>query len=164
MRRQIDYDRFQATIGWLAEAFTKELSSSLCEIYWEALKDLSWDAHRWAVASCIRDGKHFPRPSEIRDQAERFYVSQEAQKRKAEEEAEAKAQSRDEETWRHNPILRERDRARFRQIWNEHGAGHPGGAGREGCRACAFEAKHPRPWERLRNGLFASDIDWEAVA
>lgn len=160
MRRQVDYDRFQAAIGWCAEAFGKELSAAIFEIYWEALRDLSWEAYRWAIATHIRDGKHFPRPAELRILSEQFFVSEQT-KRYREEEALASSQlEREAEVWRKNPILLERDRARFHQVWNDHGDGHPGGKGTAGCGACAFERKHRAAHLHLANVLCAGAVDW----
>lgn len=157
MRRAVDWQNFTAALGWLAEAFNKELSMALLEVYWEALKDIPWDGLRWAVAQHLRDGKHFPRPAELREHYQKGYVSAAAKVEQLRERSEAERIEREDKVLRSNPILFQQRKERMARM-TDHFNDHEGGL-RKGCEVCAEAKKHPNPHLHVVNGWLPEDID-----
>ncbi len=66
-----DKDKREFADGFLqlAEAFDKTLSEQLPAIYFEALADLPIEDVKAAMERCIREGRWFPKPVELREHA-----------------------------------------------------------------------------------------------
>lgn len=58
---------FAQLLTGLGEAFDKKISDTLFEVYWEALKDLSFEDFNRAANTLTMTAKFFPKPVEFRE-------------------------------------------------------------------------------------------------
>lgn len=65
-----DYGEFQGVLRQLSSVFPREIDDGLIETYWRALKDVPLLVLRARAEACIRSGKFFPKPRELREERE----------------------------------------------------------------------------------------------
>lgn len=61
-----DRPAFAALMAGLGEVFRHKLSEAMIELYFQALEDVALEDVRAAATLCMRTGKFFPRPVELR--------------------------------------------------------------------------------------------------
>lgn len=158
-------DAFRSLIWQLAEDFGRKCTEAMVTSYWSALHDLEWDDFERAVSRIGRDSQTFPRPIDIRRQADDGPQETDGEERAKRERAQL---DREIDEWAKDRPRVERDRVRFRRLMDHIGArvsadgvrACPNGPDCEGCR---HERAHPRAHLHLRNGGLTADVDWHVA-
>jgi hypothetical protein len=67
-----EFSEFESTVRRLEKIFTKKLDDETIQVYWGALRDLSFATFRRFAERHEKFGKFFPKPSELRPKEDKL--------------------------------------------------------------------------------------------